>query len=138
MPTPAVTEHRMSDRGLSVSVLVCLLIPVLLLCAGLAVDGAAKVAADRQAEAIAAQAARAGMDAAAPAMLDGGDGVQVAVDAARQVVARHHQMVGQVVVHGDGRLEVITATTVSTVFLGLAGVDELSGRGRAEVVLRPR
>ena len=37
---PAVVE-----RGLSVSVLVCLLVPVLLLCAGLAVDGAGQAAA---------------------------------------------------------------------------------------------
>ena len=55
------------QRGASMSVLVCLLVPTLLLCIGLAVDGAAKAAADRQAEAVAAQAARTGVDAAAPA-----------------------------------------------------------------------
>ena len=62
------------ERGLSVSVLVCLLVPVLLLCAGLAVDGAGQAAANRRAEAVAAQAARAGMDAAAPLSLAGRDG----------------------------------------------------------------
>ena len=65
-------RHR--QRGISVSVLVALLIPVLLLCIGLAVDGAAKAAAGRRAEAVAAQAARAGMDAAAPHLVSGADG----------------------------------------------------------------
>lgn len=138
MPTRPNRARRPSSRGLSVSVLVCLLIPVLLLCAGLAVDGAAKAAADRQAEAIAAQAARAGMDAAAPGLVDGGDGVQDALAAARQVLARHPGMAGEAVVRADGTLEVTTSTQVPTVFLGLAGVDQLPGRGRAEVVLRPR
>lgn len=55
---PAKNPGR-GQRGFSVSVLVCLLIPILLVCIGLAVDGAAKAAADRRAEAVAAQAARA-------------------------------------------------------------------------------
>lgn len=127
-----------SQRGVSVSVLVCLLIPVLLLCAGLAVDGAAQAAAHRRAEAVAAQAARAGVDAAAPWLLAGLDGGATAAAAANQVLAAHPGIEGEVTVMAADRLQVETLTTVPTVFLGLAGIDELSGRGSAAVELRPR
>lgn len=129
--------RRWSNRGLSISVLVCLLIPALLLCTGLAVDGAAKAAADRRAEAVAAQAARAGMDAAAPVLLGGGDGGPSAVSAARGVLAGHPGMQGQVSFEPGGTLRVTTSTSVATVFLGLIGIGELPGRGQAEVMLRP-
>lgn len=133
---PARTRTA-SSRGLSVSVLVCLLIPTLLLCAGLAVDGAAKAGADRRAEAVAAQAARAGSDAAAPALLEGRDGAGIASAAALRTVAGHPGVAGEVFVRPDGSLQVSTSTTVATVFLGLVGIDQLPGRGQATVELRP-
>lgn len=126
------------ERGVSVSVLVCLLIPVLLMCAGLAVDGAAQAAAARRAEAVAAQAARAGVDAAAPVLLAGLDGGATAAAAAEQVLSAHPQVAGEVSVAGGELLQVHTHTSVRTIFLGLAGIEELTGRGSAEVELRSR
>ena len=138
---PAKNPGR-GQRGFSVSVLVCLLIPILLVCIGLAVDGAAKAAADRRAEAVAAQAARAGLDAAAPALVSGmtseaGAG-QIAVRAAEQVIASHPDMEGMAVVGGEVTLQVTTSTTVRPTVLSLAGIDELPGRGSAIVELRMR
>ena len=130
------SRHR--QRGISVSVLVSLLIPVLLLCIGLAVDGAGKAAADRRAEAVAAQAARAGLDAAAPYLLSGADGSAAALAAANRVLANHPEVSGQVSLVGDDALVVTTSTTTDTVFLGLAGIDSLTGRGEASVNLRER
>jgi len=127
-----------ADRGLSVGVLVCLLLPVLLLCAGLAVDGAGQAAASRRAEAVAAQAARAGMDAAAPLSLAGQDAGEVAVAAARSVLAGHPEVAAEVTFSPNGSLRVDTTTSVPSVFLGLIGVERLSGRGSAAVELRPR
>ena len=126
------------ERGLSVSVLVCLLVPVLLLCAGLAVDGAGQAAANRRAEAVAAQAARAGMDAAAPLSLAGRDGGPTAVAAAQSVLTAHPEIVGEVTFSSNGSLQVDTTTSVPSVFLGLVGIDRLPGRGSAAVELRPR
>lgn len=128
-------HYPRSGRGMSISVLVCLLIPTLLLCAGLAVDGAAKAAADRRAEAVAAQAARAGLDAATPVLLGGGDASALAIAAAQQILAAHPSIDGQVQI-ADQTLQVTTATSVRTIFLSLAGVHELPGRGAATVELR--
>lgn len=133
-----ITQLRHRQRGISVSVLVCLLIPVLLLCVGLAVDGAAKAAADRRAEAVAAQAARAGMDAAGPYLLTGADGAGPALAAANQVLASHPEVSGQAVLTGDASLLVTTTSVTQTTFLGLVGIDQLIGRGQASVDLRER
>ncbi len=130
--------QRCADRGFSVSVLVCLLIPVLLLCAGLAVDGAAQAAADRRAEAVAAQAARSGMDAAAPLLLSGADGSAAATSAASAVLASHPEVAGSVSVTASGALQVSTTTTTQTIFLGLVGIDHVVGEGFAVVELRQR
>ena len=139
----ALTPHQESlvktinQRGLSISVMVCLLIPVLLLCIGLAVDGARKAAANRQAEAVAAQAARAGVDAAAPYLVIGGDGRDAAQQAARAVVDAHPGVEAEISVE-EGTLQISTEIPTSTVFIGLAGIDELVGRGTAEVELQER
>ncbi len=129
------------QRGFSVSVLVCLLIPTMLVCIGLAVDGAAKAAADHSAEAVAAQAARAGMDAAAPALVSGlppATASQLAISGAQEVLASHPDIEGSVSVGDAMTLEVTTSTTVPTIFLSLAGIDRLTGRGFAAVELRMR
>ena len=128
-----------SKRGVSFSVLVALLIPVLLLCMGLAVDGAGKAAANRQAEAAAAQAARAGADAAAPYLLTDFAGAAAAAEQAALAVVQHHPgMTGQASVDATGALLVTTSVATPTVFLGLVGVNELVGRGSAGVQLRER
>ena len=129
-------RHR--QRGISVSVLVALLIPVLLLCIGLAVAAAAKAAADRRAEAVAAQAARAGMDAAAPYLVSGADGSAAALAAANRVIANHPGISGSAYLTGDDTLDVTTSTSTATVFLGLVGIDVLTGEGQASVNLRLR
>lgn len=133
-----MTRRRTAQRGFSVSVLVCLLIPVLLLCAGLAVDGAAKAAADRRAEAVAAQAARSGMDAAAPLLLTGGDGSSAALAAANAVLGAHPEVAGSVSVGADGVLQVVTSISRPTIFLALVGIHQVSGSGSAVVELRQR
>ncbi len=125
------------QRGASMSVLVCLLVPTLLLCIGLAVDGAAKAAADRQAEAVAAQAARTGVDAAAPALLTGGNAQAAALAAADRVIAAHPEVTGRVELDSGNSLVVTTTISTPTIFLGLAGIHELSGHGQARVDLRP-
>lgn len=128
-----------SQRGVSFSVLVCLLIPVLLLCAGLAVDGAGKAAASRRAEAVAAQAARAGVDAAAPYLLtDAAGAVSAAEQAAWAVVNAHPGVDAEISVDAGGGMQVSTNVSTATVFLGLVGLDELTGRGSAAVQLRER
>jgi len=134
---PARVAARAS-RGMSLSVLFALLVPSLLLVCGLAIDGASKAAADRRAEAVAAQAARAGPDAAAPLVISGQDGAATAPTAARSVVAAHAGMSGSATVDADGRLTVTTETSVATTFLSLIGVDTLPARGSAVVELRPR
>ncbi|WIY84081.1 pilus assembly protein TadE [Propionimicrobium sp. PCR01-08-3] len=138
---PPGTGGATGQRGFSVSVLICLLIPTLLICIGLAVDGAAKAAADRRAEALAAQAARVGLDAAAPALVSGStidDAGQQAVAAAAQLIAADSEISGAATVSPDGTLQVVTSTSVPTTFLSLAGVDELPGHGSATVELRMR
>ncbi len=129
------------QRGFSVSVLVCLLIPIFLLTIGLAVDGAAKAAADRRAEAVAAQAARAGLDAAAPALVSGTPAAtasQIAVVGAERILASYPEIEGTVALGDDLTLDVTTSTTVPTTFLTLAGIDQLTGHGSATVELRMR
>lgn len=126
------------QRGVSFSVLVTLLIPVLLLCIGVAVDGAGKAAANRQAEAVAAQAARAGVDAAAPYLLTGADGRIAAEQAAQQVIGAHPGVLAQINVGQDGTLQVTTSVSVPTVFLGLAGINQMTGTGSATVELIER
>lgn len=102
----------------------------LLLMAGLVVDGGAKVAGDRRAEAVAARAARAGADAAASMHAAGAEGTPAAHRAARDVLERAG-VAGEVTVSGD-RVRVNTSITVKVTFLSLIGVDALSASGSAE------
>ena len=102
--------------------------PALLVLVGLVVDGGGQLAAVRQAEGVAAQAARAGVDGM-PATLNGGASPQFAKQAAEQYL-RDARVSGTVSVAGD---VVTVRTTVSyqTVFLGLIGVHTLEGEGQA-------
>lgn len=119
------------ERGAAFSVLVVVALLALLLMTGLVVDGGAQLAAQRQAQAVAAQAARAGSDASAAARLAGRDGSQAAGRAARQVLDAHPELRGQVLLGADGELRVATTIGVPTTFLSLIGIDRLDASGEA-------
>ncbi len=123
------------ERGASVSTFFAMAFPALLLICGLAVDGAAQANAHRTAEVVAAQAARAGADAAAPVRLSGGDGVSVALDAARASLDASG-VAGTASVDAAGRLHVTTTTSARTTFLQLIGIDALHAGGEASAQLR--
>ncbi len=128
--------HR--SRGASLSVLFAVLIPALLLCVGLGVDGAAKVAAARRAEGMAASAARSGVDAAsAERIASRQEASQIAVRAAEENL-RAAGIEGSARVSGNGVLLVDTRISTPTVFMSLIGIVEVSGKGHAEVSLRKR
>jgi len=126
------------DRGQSLSALVAAVVFALLLMTGLVIDGGAKSAADRSAEVLAAQAARAGTDASAKYRLSGSDGTTVALTAARQMLAGHPEMDGSVALDERGWLVVDTVTSVPTGFLSLIGIRELQGSGHAVAKLQRR
>lgn len=128
-----------SERGQSLSVFVAVVVVALLLVAGLVVDGGRQSAASRRAELVAASAARAAVDQTATARLagvrpDGG----AAVAAARAAMAADPDLSAEIRVRADGRIEVVTRTSVPTVFLSLIGVNRLEARGRAEAQLFSR
>ena len=126
---------------MSMSVFLCIAVIALLLAAGLAVDGAAQAAARRTCQTAAAQVARIGVDAAASTRLDlsPGQAGAVAVSAARRAAADLHPGLTMTAEVGrDGRLHVQATTRIGTLFLGLAGIHELSASGKATAELRPR
>lgn len=109
--------------------LAAIIAPMLLVLVGLVVDGGGQLAAVRQAEAVAAQAARAGADAAVGASIGGGSATQRALDGAHDHL-RRAGVSGTVEVR-DGTVLVRTSVTHRSVFLGLIGVHELTGSGEA-------
>lgn len=117
------------ERGNALSVLVVLLVPALILMIGLVVDGGGRLTAERRAESVAADAARAGTDA----RVRGGQ------PAARAAADQHLRAAGVdgTVQIGDGWITVHTTVDHRTVFLSLIGVDELSGHGSARARLMP-
>lgn len=108
----------------------------LVLVAGIAVDGAAQASAHRNAEVTAAQAARAGSDAAASRRLVGESGTSAAVAAAEAVLANHPGVSGSVTLD-HGMLSVTTHTSTRTVFLSIVGIDRVTGDGSSSAELRP-
>lgn len=124
------TRHRLARnlRGASSSLLAAIIAPALLVLVGLVVDGGGQLAAVRQAEAVAAQAARAGVDAM-PATLTGGSSPHLARQAAEQYLAQAG-VSGTVTISGE-IVTVHTTVTHRTVFLGLIGVHALDGDGEA-------
>ena len=110
----------------------------LLVLAGLAVDGGAKVRAVQRADRIAAEAARAAAQALDIAAVRSGEGI--AVDRRAAVRAAHEYLAsagveGAASFAGGSRLTVVTHTSTPTVFLSLVGVAQLRVSGRADVVL---
>lgn len=124
------------ERGVALSAQLSVVVVALLLITGLVVDGGRQTQADVRCTRVAAQAARAGADAASVAQASGlavDDGAVVA--AASQVLAAYPDVRGQADWDGAG----VTArceTTTSTVFLSLVGLRELRGRGEARAQVR--
>ena len=123
------------ERGGSQSILVLLVVVVLTLAAGLVVDGGRKTAAARDAHAVAASAARAGLNAAATGRLAGRADTAAAVTAARRVLASSPDVSGSVHLQAGGRLRVTTQSTKPTRYLSLIGVGTVTGRGEATAEL---
>lgn len=122
------------ERGQSLAVWFAGLLPAFILVAGLAVDGAALSAANRQAQASAAQAARVGCDAAAGLRLAGRPGDAAAVQAAQRFLDQT-ETTGTAAIRG-GALVVTTERTAPTVFVSLIGINQVIGRGEASAELR--
>lgn len=111
----------------------------LLIAAGLVVDGGAKVRAAQRADRIAGEAGRAAGQQIDVALAVGGGRPQVspadAVEAARSYL-RRAEVAGEVTVSPDRKqITIEVTTTIRTVFLGLAGLDELTAHGSATVEL---
>lgn len=108
---------------------------MLLVLVGLVVDGGGQLAAVRQAEAVAAQAARAGADAAIGSAVVGVNSDHQARTAAQDHL-RRAGVDGSVTVT-DGVVTVVTSIRHDTVFLGLIGIHGLTGEGRASARIVP-
>ncbi|MEL4504343.1 hypothetical protein AAEX63_07025 [Luteococcus sp. H138] len=128
------TRRRHDDRGVSISVLTTAVMMAVFLVAGLVVDGTAQVRAHRQAEVVAARAARSGSDAGAAYRLVGQAGTAEAVTAARAVLAAEG-IEGDVSAH-EGRIVVDTRVRTATTFLSLLGIGSLSAEGSASGELK--
>jgi hypothetical protein len=123
--------RRRGERGGSQSILLLGVVVVLVLSAGLVVDGGRKTAAARDAEAVAAGAARAGLNAAATGRLAGRADTTAAVSAARSFLAGAPDVSGSVQLLPGGRLRVTTASTHATRYLSIVGIPTVTGRGEA-------
>lgn len=124
-----------SQRGMSLSPFIAVLLPALLVMIGLVVDGGAQAAAANRAERVAAAAARAASDDTAAARLAGGQlNVAHAITVAQQRVAAETGVSAQVSVQG-GQILVRTKVVTATTMLNLIGINELTATGSAQAQL---
>lgn len=124
----------MDERGGgSVSVWMLLMVPVILVMAGLVVDGSRQVSATQTAQNAAATATRAGTDAAATPQLAGHDGTAAAVHAAQQALSAAG--VKGSVQAGGTAITVATSQSRPTVFLSAIGISQVTGHGQAHAQL---
>jgi hypothetical protein len=127
-----------TDAG-SVTLFLVITVVGLLTMVGLVVDGAAKIRGVQRADALAAEAGRAGGQAIdVPASIMGEPpavDARAAVAAAQAYLARNG-VDGRVTVGEGGRsLDVEVTSTTRTVFLGLIGIDSMTVQGYASVTL---
>ena len=127
--------RRRGERGGSQSILLLGVVVALVLSAGLVVDGGRKTAAARDAEAVAAGAARAGLNAGATGRLAGRANTTAAVSAARSFLAGAPNVSGSVQLLPGGRLRVTTQSTQPTRYLSIVGINTVTGRGEATAEL---
>ncbi|MGJ6979110.1 hypothetical protein ACSDQ9_01075 [Aestuariimicrobium soli] len=123
------------ERGVSLSAFTAVVVVALLLVAGLVVDGGQRAAAQRESEAVAAQAARVGVDASSTAVVQGRTGGPAAVAAARASL-RSQGRSGTVTLRPGGVIEVRVLHDSPTTFLSLIGIDRLPAGGQAAARLR--
>jgi len=138
------TSKRRKDRSFdgdegSVSIFVVIAAVAVLLVLGLVADGGARVRAVQRADALAAEAARAGGQIIDAPTAVGGGTVRVdrqgALEAAQAYLAAAGQS-GDVAISDDARsLEVTVTITRPTVFLSLIGITTTSATGHATVTL---
>ncbi|WP_157438921.1 hypothetical protein [Aestuariimicrobium kwangyangense] len=136
-PVPSPAHVRLRHRGVSLSAFSAVVAVAVLLMAGLVVDGGAKAADQRESEAIAARAARVGVDAGAVAGIQGRPGATQVVAAARASL-REQGREGSVTMLASGVLSVQVHHRTPTTFLTLVGITELSSDGEAAAQLRQR
>ena len=124
------------ERG-SVTVWIITTAVTMMLCVGLAVDLSGHVHAKQRAQAIAAEAARAGGQQLQAAAAVRGENAVVdataAVGAARAYLAGVPDVTGTVTVASGGRVEVATTSTYTTRILSMIGITTLPVTGEAEV-----
>lgn len=115
---------RRDERGLSLSVWTAVAMPAFIVAVGLGVDFSGHAAAEQEARAIAAEAARAGTHAVV--VYDSGPRLDAA--AARRAGERFAAAAGyaaRVDVHGDSTVLVTVTGSYETLFLGLIGVESI-------------
>ena len=122
------------ERGASFSTFVTAFTFVLILTAGLVIDGGAQMAAARRATVTAGEVARAASDAAATRRLAGEDGTAAALAAAQQRAAAASGMKVTSEIH-DGVVHVEVRTSAPTVFLSIIGIEALPAEGNAQADL---
>ncbi len=133
-----MTRGLRDDDG-AITLLMVVIALALLLSIGLVVDGGAKIRAVQTANRVAAEAARAGLQQIDVAGVQTGSATVVrtadAVRAAQAVLAAAGAT-GSAAVHGR-TIEVTATVQTDAVFLGLAGIDTLTGSGSstAELVI---
>lgn len=125
---------RRDERGQALSTFVGVVVAALFLVTGLVVDGGAKAAITREAEAVAAHAARAGADAGGVSRAAGAPLDLSAVRSAAQAVLEDRGVQGIVAVEASG-VRVTTRTSTRTVFLSVLGINELAASGEATASL---
>jgi hypothetical protein len=131
-----VSARGRDQRGQSVNIFVVGVLGAMILTAGLVIDGGQKMTAASRAETTAAAAARIGANAAATQQLAGREPDGVALRAARSYLAAVPDVDGSVVLE-SGALTVETTSTVDTIFLGMVGITEVTGTGRATASIVP-
>ena len=119
--------------GGSVSVWMLLMVPVILVMAGLVFDGSRQISATQAAQDAAVAASRAGTYAAATPQLAGHDGAAVAVQAARQALSAAG--VDGSVQEDGSTITVTTSQSRPTVFLSAIGISQVRGHGQAHAQL---
>lgn len=137
---PLSPPRRRDVRGMSMSVLITMLLPVLLVSAGIAVDGAERARAVRIAHTVAAEAARAGCEEGSAAQLVGQDGTGAARVAAETSArgAKAYRLSRLVITANGDAVSVATEVTRPTRLLALIGLTEVHGRASQMCTLLAR
>lgn len=117
-----------------------MLLPVLLVSAGIAVDGAERARAVRIAHTVAAEAARAGCEEGSAAQLVGQDGTGAARVAAETSArgAKADRLSRLVITANGDAVSVATEVTRPTRLLALIGLTEVHGRASQMCTLLAR